>query len=869
MADDASLKAQLNALAASELELLASGVPVHSLFAQRSALIDAVLRQTWHSLGLDDAQACLVAVGGYGRGELFPYSDIDVLILLPDEAHAQAGMESFIARLWDLGLHLGHATRSIAACVTLAAEDLNTLTSLLEARVLCGDATLWHDLHARLFADDSTIWPAPAFFRGKQAEQDARHRRYDESAYKIEPNIKESPGGLRDWHTLRWLLARLFPHTPFDPTAQVLVSEGLLTEREHQDLLQHIEFLSRLRYTLHLLTERHEDRLLLPHQKALAARCERHTPLHENDSSNAQVEAFMRRYFRAVLTLSRINALVMQQIEERLFPPQGEVIAINPRFNRRGHLIESADAQLFLRTPSAMLELFLLVQQSEEPLTIRASTLRQLQSHVHLLRSEMRDKPATRALFLSILRQPRGVFDALKHMNALGVLAACVPDFDHIVGRMQFDLFHLYTVDAHTLLVIRNQRRFSTPQGQKENPLAHAIFARFDKPELLYLAALFHDIAKGMGGEHEILGAEKAHAFCTQLALPAADVALVTWLVREHLHLSFVAQRRDLDDPSVIEEFARWIGTAYKLDALYLLTVADIHATNPNLWTDWRAALLRELYQKTRHTLEHGQQRIDTQTQRTRVLEQLAHACPPQDGAAWQTAHGLLDTLPARYLLRHTPKALAWRLCGMLHTQNNLWLGLHIDEEWRISELFVYCQDQPNLFAHLAATLDRLGLNIQSAYLTSTCDGKVVDDIYFLDAQGEPLRDPWLQDDLLHQLARALQHPTTTQHSQRRASPLLRHFACPTEIDMQTSARGETTEVSLQTRDRPGLLALIGSVLAELHFDLRGATINTLGEKAQDTLYVTVNDAQGQAQPLSAKQRALLEQHLRQALTHE
>ena len=870
--DPHDVKAALRALRENELEQLRQGTPVAELFRRRTQYVDSLIIAAWTRAGLDDRPACVLAVGGYGRGELFPYSDIDVLVLIARDAPEAAAhqIETFISRLWDLGLHLGHATRTPEECLTLAASDLSIMTSLLEARVLTGDADLWPGVHRALFAADSEIWPPQAFFRGKQSEQHDRHLRFDDSAYKIEPNIKESPGGLRDWHTLRWLSCRIL----HDDAADYLVAEGLLTDREQSALFERIEFLSCLRFTLHLMTERHEDRLLLMHQKTLATMCSPSTELAQvadgEHAENQRVEAFMQRYFRAVLGLERINQLVMQQFEERLFSPEGEVVALNPRFNRRGQLIETADAQLFLRTPSAMLELFLLVQQHPEALRIRASTLRQLQSHVLLLRAEMRNNPKARALFIEILRQPKGVFDALKQMNRLGILAAYIPEFENIVGRMQFDLFHLYTVDAHTLLVVRNLRRFVTPVGQQESPLAHELMLQFDKPELLYLAALFHDIAKGKGGQHEVLGAGIAQDFCVQHGLPAEDTALVKWLVREHLHLSHVAQRRDLDDPQVIEEFMRWIGTRRQLDALYLLTVADIHATNPTLWSDWRAALLRDLYRKTRKLLEHGQRIIDLQSRRSRVFECLASMCSLTEENDWHKARSLLDSLPGRYIVRHHSEALAWRVCGMLQAQGANWIGLREDQHRKVSELFIYAKDQPHLFANIAATLDRLGFNIQSAYLTATTHGMVVDDVLFLDHEGAPLRDAWMRDDLLQQLAKAMTQGAGAARIMRRSSPLLRHFSCPTQITMQTSEHGENTEIQLETLDRPGLLALIGGVLSELEMNLQGATINTLGEKVQDTLYVSMSDpTTGQCGPLNSAQKKQLEERLCAALALE
>jgi [protein-PII] uridylyltransferase len=863
-----------------ELQRLRAGASVAELFSQRTALLDDMLRTAWLQAGLNDSHACLLAVGGYGRAELFPHSDIDVLVLIDADAtsNTTAQVETFISQLWDSGLSLGHSTRSVNECLRLATSDLSVMTSLLEARVLCGERSLWDAVQAPLYSPQTTLWPPAAFLRGKQAEQCARHQRFDDSAYKIEPNIKESPGGLRDWHTLRWLAGRIL----HNKHASNLVEQGFLTEGEQTELSQRIELLSRIRYALHLLTDRHEDRLLLTYQKMLAAEFAlpngQMAVLNEADEAtqNVQVEAFMQRYFRAVLGLERINHLVMQQFDERLFPPQGEPHALNLRFNQRDDMIETRHAQVFLRTPWAMLEIFLLLQQHPDIQNIRASTLRQLQSHVPLIRAEMRNNPHARALFMNILRQPQGVYEALKQMNRLGLLAAYLPAFENIVGRMQFDLFHLYTVDAHTLLVIRNLRRFSTEAGQRENPLAHAIFKVFDKPELLLIAALFHDIAKGCGGQHEILGAEKAQSFCQLHNLPAEDSELVVWLVREHLYLSMIAQQRDLDDPEVIAHFVEWIGSRRKLDALYLLTVADIHATNPNLWSDWRAALLREIYRKTLTALEKGQRVIGLQNIQRRALEILRRQNRAQntqeDNIDLDAAQALLTSLPPRYILRHNAKSLAWRMHGILSAKNSTWIGLREDRKRQVSELFIYTHDQAHLFAHIANTLDRLDLTIQAAYISTTAQGMIVDDILFLDAQHQPLRDEWVQGDLLHQLENTIQQLDPTQStapslSFRRSSPLLRHFHLPTRINMEIDKHGECTRVELETVDRPGLLARIGSVLAEQGVDLRGAAINTQGEKAIDTLYISVREPEtGRPIPLNAPQRQMLEERLRRAL---
>ncbi len=845
---------------AGEGKRLPEGEAMQEVFARRTAHVDAVLIALWHAFGLHESPAALLAVGGYGRGELFPHSDIDILVLLEDgeEEALAAQVERFISSLWDLGLELGHGTRPLGACLSLAAQDVSVATTLFEARRLAGKTELWQRLVQGIQAP--SFWPAPEFFLAKKAEQVARQQKYEHCGYKIEPNVKEGPGGLRDWHRLRWLAGRVLGRADMD----ALVEHGLLTRSEAEELARHIEFLQRVRYALHLLTGRHEDRLLLTHQKALALQFG-----HAEGEGNAGVEAFMQRYFRAVMSIERLNELVMQQFEERLFPPRGEAQPLNPRFNVREGLIETRHEQIFLMAPWAMLEVFLLMQKHPEIHGIRASTLRQLRSHVSLIRSEMRNNPQARELFMAILREPEGVYAALRRMNRLGLLAAYLPAFEQIVGRMQFDLFHLYTVDEHTLFVIRNLRRFAQPVWRDENPLAHELYRAFDKPELLLLAALFHDIAKGRGGEHELLGAEDARAFCTLHGLPAEDTGLVAWLVREHLTLSFTAQRRDIEDADVIRAFAERVGERRRLDALYLLTEADIRATNPTLWNAWRSSLLQALWRKTSAYLAD---KACAGAAGARMA--LGHAALHDETFAYLAAEGTLDmaeaerlwqTLPPHHLSRFDAQGLAWQMASILRAEGLPLVVLRQDPERQATELFVYAQDASHLFARIAATLDGMGLDIQTAHISSSTDGMALEAILFLDAQGQPLSDAWTQSRLVRRIKDVLALPegAPLQLGIRRPSPHVRHFEVPTRITMDPACGGGCTRVQIETADRPGLLARIGLVLAEAGLKLRGAVINTLGERAFDTLFISSQARQpldvGQQEEIERRLRAVLE----------
>jgi len=842
--------------ATEEPALLRAGEAMASLFARRVEHVDTILRAAWQDAELNGSDVTLLAVGGYGRAELFPHSDIDVLVLLApgQEEDLSPRVERFISALWDIGFDLGHSTRSLDDCLALAAEDISVITNLFEARYLCGARDLWEQLSAAL----PDIWPAQDFFLAKKAEQVARHRKYDHSGHKIEPNVKESPGGLRDWHMLRWLARRILGSDDME----TLVTHGLLTREEAKDLEQRVDFLTRVRYVLHLLTGRHEDRLLLTHQKALAEEFGHH---EQAENPNAAVEAFMQGYFRTVMAIGRLNELVIQQFDELLFPPTGEARALNPRFNVREGLIETSHAQIFMLAPWAMLEMFQLMQQHPEIHCIRASTLRQLRSHARLMRDEMRHNPHARELFMDILRHGHGVNESLKRMNRLGLLAAYLPAFEQITGRMQFDLFHLFTVDEHTLLVIRNLRRFAVPEYKVENPLAFELFSQFDKPELLILAALFHDIAKGRGGNHEELGAEDARAFCRLHGLSEEDTELVAWLVREHLSLSFTAQRRDIEDPDVIRAFAALVGTRRRLDALFMLTVADIRATNPTLWTEWRASLLRALYRKTRAVLEARQAAIDLA-----VLHEQTFALLAEQGETdLAAAERLWNTLPNRHLTRHDPASLAWQLAAIIRAEGHTLVMLRQDSECQATELFVHTRDQANIFARIAATLDRLGLDIQAAHINTTTDGMAVEDILFLDGQGQPLQDEWTQLDLIRQIEESLALPehAPLRLGSRRMASHLRHFDVPTIIVMDAACGGECTCVQLETGDRPGLLARVGNAMAQCGVRLQGAVINTLGERAVDTFFVSTQPVEGHARALDSSQRDTLERHLVAALS--
>jgi len=577
------------------------GTPVAELVHRRAQIIDDLLRNIWRqTMPGDNHDIALVAVGGYGRGELHPGSDIDLQILVRPEGRdaLRAPIEKFVIYLWDVGLEMGHSVRTVAECAEEAAKDITVVTNLMECRWLAGSTALFEAMRTAVGPDH--IWPSPRFFQAKLLEQVSRHHKYHDTAYNLEPNIKEGPGGLRDIQIIAWVAKRHFGAKALDE----LVQHHFLTTAEYDALAEGQDFLWRIRFVLHSLTGRREDSLLFDYQRTLAEQFG-----YRDGGPSLAVEQFMKRYYRTVMELSRLNEMLLQLFEEAILyvSDPGVPTVINKRFQSRKGFIEVRDEGVFRRYPFAMLEMFLLLQQHPDLKGVRATTIRLLRNHTHLIDDKFRNDLRHRSLFMEILRQPQGVTEQLKRMNRYGVLAAYLPAFGHIVGMMQYDLFHVYTVDEHTLTVVRNLRRFSHTEFAREFPLCSEIMQNhIPKPEILTLAALFHDIAKGRGGDHSELGEQESLDFCLHHGMSLYDARLVAWLVRNHLIMSMTSQRKDISDPEIITEFAMTVRSPQHLNYLYLLTVADIRGTNPDLWNSWKDTLLLELYTATMRVLRRG-----------------------------------------------------------------------------------------------------------------------------------------------------------------------------------------------------------------------------------------------------------------------
>ena len=811
-----------------------------------TARVDATLRQLWHS-SMQDTPCTLLAVGGYGRGEMFAHSDIDIMVLIPDHHHDEP-VQEFLYTLWDTGLSIGYAVRSIPETLQ-AASDPTIYTTLLETRVIAGDAKLAEQLDSAI-RDDARFSPQ-WFYQAKLAEQNARYHNHEDVGAKIEPQIKDSPGGLRDLHTMRWLANRLTGAK----TLADMHRNGLLRDSEYQSLHNAEQLLFRLRIGLHGITKRAEERLLLTHQKRLAAAF----GFEGTHDGNLAVERFMQRYFRAALEVERLNRIMLQYWREALYPQDFAAVSrLTPRFVKRGQLIETADAQVFMRSPTAILELFCLLARTEGVVGMTAATARQLRANLSVIDEGFRNNTQAKRLFIELLNSKRGVYLALRNMNLTGVLAAYIPKFRPIVGLMQFDLFHAYTVDAHTLMVLRNLRRFSFPEHAHEHPLAAEAIKRIDAPHALYIAGLFHDIAKGRGGDHAILGAADARTFAAQHGLPRAEVDLIGWLIEEHLTLSFTAQRRDIDDPEVIRNFAQTVGTPERLDYLYLLTIADIRATNPQLWNSWRHSLLKRLFRLTHQHFSEGARSSAQIVHETRAD---ANSQGQNTGMNADKLDAWLSGMPEEYFLRNEIDNILRHARIAIDAQIPK-LSISRHRAHQATQIVILAQNHPALFAHVVAGIDHEGLDVQSANITViprplleesglagfTAEGAreslpeselILLEFFVLDRNGQPLDDPGAIEALRERLTDLIFHPDRPLSITHRRTPAqLCSLDVDTKISFHPDVARARTLIQVETKDRPGLLADLSDQLWRQGAILLHARISTLGERAEDAFFV-------------------------------
>lgn len=812
---------------------------IEILVQARAWFIDQVLTLAWEHLDWSNGNdIALVAVGGYGRGELHPGSDIDLLILLEDDDYAahQDNIEQFLTLLWDIGLKVGSSVRSLKECYAQAKQDLTIVTNLMEGRLACGPVHLTDQLKELI--STSHMWPSKDYLQAKFEEQRQRHRKYNDTEYDLEPNIKSSPGGLRDLHMLGWVARRHYG--TYDPAE--LQELNFLTQIEHHQFKRCRAFLWKIRWGLHALTGRSEDRLLFDHQRTLA----KHFGYHDHRGSLA-VEQFMQSYFRTVMVISQLKDLLLQHFGDDILNAgeSTEAIPINERFQIRNHFIETIHDKVFDQHPPAVLEIFVLMTRDQNILGPRANTIRLLREHRHLVDSSFRKDPRCTRLFLELMRAPVRLTTNLRRMARYGILGRYLPEFGRIIGQMQFDLFHTLTVDAHTLLLVKFLRGFSYDENRDKFPVATRIIQTIPKKELLYLAGLFHDIGKGQGADHSALGAEDAKQFCRLHGLGKEDTDLITWLVKEHLTMSVTAQKQDLSDPKVIQDFARKVKTQERLKYLYLLTVADINATNPKLWNGWRASLLQQLYKQTREQLKRGVDKLLATDEQLLQSKRAAFALLQQRSFSKKAVYQLWQHFSNSYFIRHQPEEIAWQTTGIFQTPVGhplVTINDPIEElEHAGSKVFIYTQDQPNLFAALVAAFDQLGLDIQDARIFTTNHGYSLDTFTVLEADGSAIgnnRDRALQ--IRNHLRQTLAKPDKFPDLIKRRTPRqLRYFSREPEVLLSNQIIAGFSVLDITTTDRPGLLALIGKTFMALRLQVHGAKIATFGEKVEDRFIIT------------------------------
>jgi [protein-PII] uridylyltransferase len=810
--------------------------PVEGLVRARARFIDLLLRTLWQTRlsGELAARLALVAVGGYGRGELHPCSDVDLLVLVPAPLAEgdRASVEQLVSFLWDIGLEVGHSVRTVAECAEESASDVGVMTTLMESRRLAGSEELVAAMRAALAPD--RIWPVREFFEAKVREQQERRLKANDTAYNLEPNVKTGPGGLRDIQTIAWVAKRHFNAESLDD----LVAHGFLTPSELRRLKQAQSFLWKVRFGLHVLTGRHEDRLLFDYQIKLA-----HSFGYEDASYTLAVEQLMQRYYRTVMDVTLLNELLLQLFREAILTSNAPPQPLNPRFQVRSDYLEAVNEDVFARAPSALLELFVLLQQNPQIRGVRAATIRALARNLWLIDEEFRQNPRNHRLFLDILRAPRGVTHELRRMNDYGVLGRYIPAFGRIVGRMQYDLFHAYTVDAPTLFVVSNLRRLAISEYDHELPLVSPIMQQLPKPEIAYLGALFHDIAKGRGGDHSDLGAVDAEAFCLEQGLSRYDARLVAWLVRHHLLFSMTAQKRDIGDPQVISEFAREVGDEIHLDYLYVLTCADVRGTNPKLWNSWKMALFQDLYDRVKRALRRGLETPVDQDELVRENQDHARALLRGAGLAAGAIERAWARLPTAYFLRHPPAEISRHtraLAGGEGHADEALVAVEPQSERGTTAVMIYAPHRRHGFARATAVLDQLGLNIVDANITPVGNGFSLDSYHVLEEDGSPISSVERRDEIEQALWRSLQRPDEAALVvSRRATRQMRVFKTATQISISVDVRNRRSVLELTAGDRPGLLCDVGKVLWEERVDLHAAKISTLGERAEDVFYVT------------------------------
>jgi [protein-PII] uridylyltransferase len=835
-----------------------AGEDVEALIEGRAQFVDMVLRLAWNRFDWNEnlgkwfkTRISLVAVGGYGRGELHPHSDIDLLILLERNSYQRhaSNIQSFLTLLWDIGLEVGHSVRSISECKTQARQDVTVMTAMLEGRTIVGSGELFD--RVRQLTGPGKMWSHQAFYAAKLEEQEARHTKFEHIEYSLEPNVKTSPGGLRDIQTVMWITKRWMNLGETRVDFDTLVEHEFLTPQERDILRAGERLLWKIRFGLHLINGRDEDRLLFDYQRQLAEM------FGYEDGDQLAVEQFMQDYYRMAMVISTTGELLLQLFNEEIIQgkSRAQIAPINDRFQFRNNYIEACNDQVFKDHPPALLEIFLLIGANPDCPGTTAATVRLIRQHLYLIDDDFRRNPKVTAMFIELLRTSEVLASQLRRMERYGVLGAYLPEFGRIIGQMQFDLFHIYTVDAHTLQVVRNMRRFRYRDQEQKFPVAAHIYPRLPKVELLFIAGLYHDIAKGMGGDHSELGIGIARDFCQRHNLKAWDTNLVCWLVENHLIMSSTAQRKDISDPEVINEFASIVKDQVRLDYLYALTVADINATNPTLWNGWRASLMRQLYNETKKLLRHGlEDKVDTDEYIAEIQEH-AVARLQESGISKDQVTAIWGDVDEEYFLRESVPDIV-RHTAAIHEHDaseGQPLVLIEDTVTRrenegATQIFIYTENRDYVFASMVTAFDLAGLDIVDARIARNEDYSF-DTFMVLEANGRPVGPLKNRQEQIRKLV--IQHLSVDRASEpkevNRTPRLLKPFAFKTDVRTSIDPIKNLTVLEVQTPDRPGLLSIVANIFVDLEVHVVSAKITTLGDRVEDLFYLS--DKEGE--PLS------------------
>jgi [protein-PII] uridylyltransferase len=829
------------------------------LLHARAEFVDHILRKLWSQHHLDEYQISLVAVGGYGRGELHPYSDIDILLLTPEEisTELEENISAFITQLWDVKLDIGSSVRSVQECIAQATKDITIATNLLEMRLISGTETLTQQLLPLL--DQHSFWSSKDFFIAKREEQAKRHQQYHGAAYTLEPNLKANPGGLRDIQTIAWVAKRHFAADSLEE----LVDHNYLTHDEFFELLECQDYLWRMRFALHFVANRNENRLLFDYQAEVA-----HI-MGFGDEGKVVIERMMKRFFRTIARVAELNKMLLQYFEHYILQPKKQhniPVIIDKDFSINHGLIEINNDRLFMR-PVKIMAMFLMIAKYDEIVGIQAQTIRLMRNARRRLIFGLVDYAQCRRIFLDIIKQPKGLGLAFTLMHEHNILAAYLPAWRNITGQMQFDLFHAYSVDEHSYRLIKNLYRFSQSEYNNEFPLCSKIVQRIRKPEVLFLAGIFHDIAKGRGGDHAKLGAIDALDFCKSHQINTHDAKMVAWLVEHHLLMSITAQRKDINNEEVINAFGSIVRDEAHLDYLYCLTVADMRATNESLWNSWKANLLEELYFNTKRAFRRGLEKPVDMRAKIRENQQQALAILQERGVNQTQVEQLWAEHKADYFLRYSPEQIAWHSENILKHDRSKPLVLISPKPYRGgTEIFIYTKEKASIFAATVALLDTKKLSILDAKIITSKTGYTLNTFVVLDNHGEPLHDSYRIQAVINALTSQLQNNTLTNKKQKLLKPNKRHvdtFKFKPQISFVKSPAKNKTNIEIVALDHPGLLAQIGQVFQHCNIYIYSAKITTFGEKAEDVFTISNNNNQA----LSPQEQQQLTDELITALT--